>query len=135
MANQQLYHIQDGTGQTTDGTTQVVMVSLNTATAAPGGGALNNCSIFVNGTGVGFNSGSGKGSGERVAALFKIVAGTLTQVGTTDHVTGMLSDEAGGNPNTGFSISGTTIQYWIIGSTGATINWLARIDFTIYQNA
>lgn len=135
MANQQLYHVVDGTCQTTDGTTQVSAVTFNTATGAPGGGALNNCAIFVNGTGVGYNATTAnRASGERVAALFKINAGTLSQTSTTDHVTGMISDDTPA-PNTGFSVSGTTITYWIVGSAGQTINWLARVDFTIIQNS
>lgn len=133
MANQQLYHIKDGTCQTTDGTTQVPAVTFDISTAAPGGGALNNCSIFVNGTGVGYDTTSNKAGGERVAALFKIVTGTLTQVSTTDHVTGMISDISPA-PNTGFSVAGSVITYWIVGSAGETINWLARVDFTIFQN-
>lgn len=135
MANQQLYHIKDGTCQTTDGTTQVAAVTFDISTAAPGGGAINNCSIFVNGTAVGYNATTAAhASGERVAALFKVASGTLSQTSTTTHVTGMISDDTP-TPNTGFSVSGTVITYWITGTAGQTINWLTRIDFTIIQNA
>ena len=134
MANQQLYHIKDGTCQTTDGTTQVAGVTFDISTGAPGGGALNNCSIFVNGTGVGYNAtNANRASGERVAALFKVASNVLSQTSSTDHVTGMISDDTPA-PNTGFSVAGTVITYWIVGSAGQTINWLARVDFTIIQN-
>jgi hypothetical protein len=134
MANQQLYHIVDAAVQTINGSAQVSAVTFDVSTSAPGGGALNNCSIFVNGTATGLNSGASKASGERVAALFKVVSGTLSQSGSTQHVTGMISDETPAC-NTGFSVSGNVITYWITGSSGSTINWLARIDFTIYQNS
>jgi|SRR5579885_957501 len=134
MSKQQLYFIVDGYATTTDGATQIALVTFDTSTGAPGGTALNNCTIFINGTATGFNSGSGAGSAERVAAAFKVNAGTLAQIGSTTHVSTMLSNETPA-PNTGFSVSGTVITYWAVGSASQTINWLGRMDLHIYQNS
>lgn len=132
MAIQQFYHLIDGTAVTTDGTTQVAMATFNVNTAAPGGGAFNNCTIFAHGVSSGFDSGSGFGGGEHVAAVFRVVSGTLTQIGTTQHVIAMINDWSP-SANTGFSVAGSTITYWVVGSATHTINWLGRIDFTLYQ--
>jgi Tfp pilus assembly protein PilW len=46
--------------QTTDGTTQVASVTFDISTGGPGGVALNNCSIFINGTATGYDLESRK---------------------------------------------------------------------------
>lgn len=132
MATRTTYEIKNGNAVTTDAGTQTPVVTFDLSTAAPGGGAFNNCTIFVNGNAVGWDAVNGHSCGERVAAQFQIAAGVLTQVSTTAHVTGMISSISGA-PNSSFSVSGTTITYYVTGSGSITINWWGRIDLTIYQ--
>lgn len=133
MATVELYEIKDGTAITTDSTTHVPLAVFNVSTGAPGGGALNNCSIFVRADCSGYDTTSNAAAGEHVAALFKVVAGVLTQVGATVHITSMI-DDVPATPNTEFEITGgNTISYYAIGSTGETIQWFGRLFLTIYQ--
>lgn len=134
MAKRQIYAIKDGYATTTDGATQVPMTTFNVSTGAPGGTALDNCTIFINGNAAGFNTTNNTAGGERVAALFKVVSGTLSQISTTVHVTAMIDDIAG-TPNTDFSVSGSVITYYAIGVPTETIEWLGKIEIHIYQPA
>lgn len=134
MAKRQIYAVEDGYATTTDGTTHVAMATFDVSVGAPGGVALNNCAIFINGNAAGYDTTSGGAAGERVAALFKVVSGVLTQVGSTIHVTSMI-DDVPATPNTDFSISGNVITYYAVGSAGETIEWLGRIEIHIYQPA
>lgn len=134
MAKQQLWHIKDGYCTTTDSATAVAISTFDISTGAPGGGALNNCSIFIEGRTSGFNTTASTGGGESIAGVFKVVSGTLSQVGTTTHVTGMIDDMTG-TPNTGFSISGTVITHWAEGGAAQTVEWFGRMFLTIYQPA
>lgn len=134
MAKQQLWHIKDGYCTTTDAVTQVAICNFDTSTGASGGGALNNCTIFIEGRTSGFNTTGNTGGGESIAGVFKIVAGTLSQIGATTHVTGMIEDMTGA-PNTGFSVAGTVITHWATGSAAQTVEWFGRMFLTIYQPA
>ena len=132
MAKQQIWHIKDGYCTTTDAVTETAICTFDISTGASGGGALNNCTIFIEARTSGFNTTANTGGGESIAAAFKVVAGTLSQIGTTVHVTAMIEDMAGA-PNTGFSISGNVITHWATGSAAATVGWFGRMFLTIYQ--
>lgn len=134
MAKLQIYAIEDGYCTTTDAVTQTAMCTYDVSIGAPGNTALNNCVIFINGNSAGYDTTSTAGCGERVAAVFKVVAGVLSQVGATVHVTAMI-DDVPSTPNTGFSVAGNIITYYATGSAGETIQWLGRIELHIYQPA
>lgn len=135
MATVTLYEIRDGVATTTDATTHGSMATFNISTGGPGGTALNNCAIFIVGDCAGYDTTNNTAGGEQVAALFKVVSGTLTQVASTDHITAMIDDITTA-PNSDFEITGgNTISYYATGAAGETIQWFGRLSITIYQPA
>lgn len=131
MATQTFYEIRDGYVQTTDGTTQMAVATFDVSTGGPGGTALTDCSIFVQGDTTGFST-SATAAGGRSSALFKVTSGTLAKVGATVTNVAMIKD-TGGGPNDDFSVSGSTITYYVVGVNAVTINWFGRLFMTIYQ--
>ncbi len=132
MAVRTLFHIVDGTATTTDGVTQVPCITFDTSTGAPGGGALNNCSLFIITNAVAYDTTSNTGAGGRQAALFKVVGGVLSQVGATNNNVNIIKD-MGGGVATGFSVSGTVITFWVTGTAGETAVWFSRMEVNIHQ--
>lgn len=131
MATQTFYEVKDGLAQTTDGATQVPIVTFDVTTGGPGGTALTDCSIFIQGDASGFST-TATAAGGRVSALFKVTSGTLSQVGATNNTVPVIKD-TGGAPQNGFSTSGSVITYYVLGANGVTINWFGKMYMTIYQ--
>lgn len=131
MATRTLYHIVDGTVTTTDNATQQPLATFDISTGAPGGGALNNCSLFVFSNATAYDTTSNTSAGSRQAALFKVVGGTLTQVGATNNVVNMIRDMTAAA--SGFSVSGTTITFWVTGTNAETAVWFGRMEINIHQ--
>jgi len=121
-----------GTTTTTDAVTQQPLATFNTATAGPNGTALDNCSIFITARAAGYVTAGGTGVGEFDAAAFKVVSGTLSQIGATAHTIPTIKD-TGGSPQGDFSVSGTTITYFVTGVAATTIEWFGNMDILIYQ--
>ena len=132
MAVRTLYEIKNGTAQTTDGTTQTPVATYDISTGAPGGTALNNCTVLISARIAGYDTTNNVAAGELIAGCFKVVSGTLSQVGTTSTIINMLDDMTS-NPNTGFSVSGTVITHWVTGVNAKTVQWYGRIEITVYQ--
>lgn len=130
MATQTFYEIRDGYVQTTDATPTAI-VTFDVTTGGPGGTALTDCSIFIQGDVAGFST-SATAAGGRSSALFKVTSGTLAKVGATVTNVAMIKD-TGGGPNDDFSASGSTITYSVTGVNAVTINWFGRMFMTIYQ--
>ena len=132
MATQKVRESRAGTGQTTDAVTQIALATFDVSTGAPGGVALNNCSIFITARCTGSTASGANGLGEFVGACFKINSGTLSQVGSTTHAIAMIKD-TGGAPNSDFSVSGNVITYFVTGVAATTINWFGTMDIVVYQ--
>lgn len=133
MVKKAIFEIKTGTTQTV-GATNSTAVSFDISTGAPGGVALNNCTILAYANSTGFDTTSNDAGGERIAGVFKVVSGTLTQVGTTSHVIAMI-DDIPGAPNTDFVVSGSVINVQMQGTSGETIEWFSRLELCIYQPA
>jgi Tfp pilus assembly protein PilW len=132
MATNTLYEVRSGTSTTTDAATQTPLVTFNTATGAPGGTALNNCTIFIVANVAGFDTTGNTAAGALVSANFKVVSGTLSKVSTTNQTSGMIQDTSG-TPVADFSVSGTTITFYTTGVAAQTIKWFGRLEITVYQ--
>lgn len=133
MATVTGYEVVDGFATTTDGTTQVPLCTFNVSTGGPGGTALTNCAMYVEGRMAGFDTTSNTAGGEHINGTFKVVAGTLSQSGSTDHINGGMIEDMPGTPSSGFSVSGSTITMYVIGSTGETSKWFGRMFIVIHQ--
>lgn len=131
MATQTLYEVRDGTAQSTDAVTNVPTVTFDVSTGGPGGTALTNCVLFIQGDSEGFST-TNTAAGGRVSALFKVVGGTLSKVGNTAVNVTMIKD-TGGAPANDFSVSGNVITFYVNGVAGVTINWFCKMYITIYQ--
>lgn len=131
MASREIFEVKNGTAQTV-GATNGIPVSFDISTGAPGGSALNNCAILAYANTTGFDVTSNAAAGERIAGVFKVVSGTLTQVSTTTHVIAMI-DDVPGAPNTDFTVVGNVINVQVGGTSGETIDWFSRLELCIYQ--
>lgn len=134
MALLKIREVKTGTNTTTDAGTPQPLATFDTATAGPGGTPLNNCSIFITARCSGFNTAGGTAAGEWVAAEFKVVSGTLSQVSTTNHAVAMIKD-TGGAPNSDFSVATTVITYFVTGVAATTIDWFGGMEIFIFQPA
>ena len=133
MATVTSYEVVDGFTTTTDGTTQVPLCTFNTATGGPGGTTLNNCAMYIEGRCAAYDTTTPSGGGEHIGGAFKVVTGTLTQCGSTDHINGSMIEDMPGTPATGFSVSGTTITFFVTGTNGETIKWFGRMFIVVHQ--
>lgn len=131
MALRTLTDSRSGTANTVNASTQVPLVTFDTSVGAPGGVQLNNCAIFVTARVTGYDTTNNLSAGEMIAAQFQVAAGTLTQVGATSTVVNFI-DNTTGTPNSGFSVSGTTITFFIVG-VAAAMTWFGKCDYVIYQ--
>lgn len=131
MAIRTITDFKNGTANTVNNSTQVPLVTFDTSVSAPGGTALNNCTIFITAQAAGFDTTNTKSAGEMVAGVFKVVAGTLTQVGATSTIVNVIDDTTG-TPSIGFSVSGTVITFWVVG-VAAAMTWFGTADYLIYQ--
>ena len=134
MALLKLREVRTGTNTTTDAGTEQPLATLNITTAGPGGTPIDNCSIFVTARCSGFNTAGGTAAGEWVGAEFKVVSGTLSQVGTTNHAIAMIKD-TGGAPNSDFTVTGNVITYFVTGVAATTIDWFGGMEIFIFQPA
>lgn len=133
MTTVTLYEVVDGVTTTTDAVTQTSLCTFNTATGGPGGTALDNCAMYIEGRVTAYDTTTPSGGGEHIGGAFKVVTGTLTQCGATDHINGTMIEDMPGTPATGFSVSGTTITLFVTGSAGETIKWFGRMFVVLYQ--
>lgn len=133
MATVTSYEVVDGFATTTDGTTQVALCTFDVSTGGPGGSALTNCALYIEGRMAGFDTTSNTAGGEHIGGTFKVVAGTLSQVSTTDHINGAMIEDMPGTPSSGFSVSGSTITLFVIGATAETVKWFGRMFIVIHQ--
>ncbi len=132
MATQTLLDYRDGTATTTDNTTHVPIVTLDISTGGPGNVALNNCVIFAVAEHAGYDTVAGTAAARSVAALFKVVAGSLSKVGATNVTIATIEDMAGA-PTTDFSVAGTVITSYVVGGSADNTVWFGRVRFTILQ--
>lgn len=132
MATLKLRDSKAGTSTTTDAATQVPIVTFDIATGGPGGTALDNCTIFVIGRLAGYVTSGGTGVGTFDAAAFKVVSGTLSQIGASAHTVPPIKD-TGGSPAGDYSVSGTVITYYATGVAATTIEWYGNMDIFIYR--
>lgn len=135
MATLKIRESKSGIVTTTDAATQMALVNFDVSTGGPGGTALDNCTIFITARASGYVTGAGTGVGEFDAAAFKVVAGTLSQIGATAHTINPIKD-TGGSPAGDFSVSlvsATTITYYVQGVAATTIDWYGNMDIFIYK--
>jgi hypothetical protein len=71
--------------------------------------------------------------GGKSYAVFKNVAGTLTQVGSTDNTFQRLDFGGGLPPSFTIDASGTTIRLRVTGQIGQTITWYGKFVYQIYD--
>jgi len=132
MTTLKLREVRTGSGQTTDGSTQIPLATYNITTGGPGNTALTNCSIFITARCSGFNTGGSTAAGEWIGGCFKVVGGTLSQVSTSTHAIAMIKD-TGGAPNSDFSVAGNIITYFVTGVVGQTIDWFGGMEIFVSQ--
>lgn len=121
-----------GTTTTTDAATQQPLCTFNVSTAGPNGTALDNCSIFIIGRCTGYVTGAGTAVGAFDGAQFKVVSGTLSQVGASAHIVPPIKD-TGGSPSADFSVAGSVITYFVTGVAATTIEWSGDIEILVYR--
>lgn len=121
-----------GTATTTDAATQQAVATFDVSTAGPNGTALDECSIFIVGKCTGFVPAAGTSVGAFDGAQFKVVAGTLSQVGASAHTIPPIKD-TGGSPAADFSVAGSVITYFVTGVAATTIDWVGTIDILVYR--
>lgn len=120
--------------QTTDETTATTIASYDLASAAASntGVAFDNCAVSVRAQLTGYTA-AGNTATVQMAAAFKRVAGTLSQVGVTVNLMALQADAALATAVPTIDASGTTIRVRVTGVAGQTINWLASLEVFINQ--
>jgi hypothetical protein len=132
MATLKIREVITGTNTTTDGGTAKTIATFDVSTAGPGGTPLLNCSIFITARCSGYNSVDNTAAGEWIGGCFKVVNGTLSQVGSTNHAITMIKD-TGGAPNSDLSNALSQIIYFVTGVAGKTIDWFGGMEVFVYQ--
>lgn len=131
MATLKLRESKAGTGTTTS-TTEVTIVSFDVTTGGPGGTALNDCTIFIVARLAGFVPAGGTGVGTFDGAAFKVVSGTLTQIGASAQTIPPIKD-TGGSPAGVLVAVGNIINYNAAGVAATTIEWYGNMDIFVYS--
>lgn len=133
MAKTLIREIKDGYAITTDAATVTPLATYDISTAGPGGTALNNCTIFVVARCALYDLADGQGGAEMIGAVFKVVSGTLSRIGSPTTIDGMTKD-TGGAPNCDLPIpSGTVITFSATGVAATTIYWFGSMEIHVIQ--
>lgn len=132
MAKTLVREIKDGYAISTDATTHAVMATFDISTGGPGGVALNNCTIFVTARCALYDLADGQGGGELIGGVFKVVSGTLSQIGTTTTIDAMTKD-TGGAPNCAFEVPANVLTFYGTGVAATTVFWFGTMDITVIQ--
>jgi len=109
-------------GVTTSNATPATLLTISTVS-----GLYYTVEAWVIG-GTGTNAIGGKSY-----AVFKNVAGTLTQVGTTDNT--FQKEDFGGTPSFTMDASGTTIRIRVTGLAATTIEWYGKFVYQTINTA
>jgi hypothetical protein len=125
-------HFFDGYGQTTDGSTPVVIGTLDMTTAGPGGTAINDCLIFLEATLLGSDIADGYSGAYVIQTLFQYYSGTLTKVGNETTIYTWQGNFIGSG-YAQMAVNNDTIEINMTGPGTYNVDWYLRAEAIIYQ--
>lgn len=108
----------------TSGTTPTLLQGFTTSTD-------QSYAVYAEVTGV--NRGGTEGGSYFLAAAFKNIGGTLTQIGATEHVAGPFEDDADWNATITTGVLNDGFHIEVTGGTGDTVDWTCSMKILVSQ--